>query len=136
MRICKKVMLVDDDRDDLELVLDALSTIGIDHTIVLADNGKDGLKKLQNMQNTGELPCLIVLDVNMPKMDGKQTIVALKADPNLAKIPVVIFSTSSSKLDKMFFEQYGAPYFVKPVNFQFLVETVTRMITLCLHQNN
>src|SRR5215213_9195112 len=106
MRIEKTVLLVDDDKDDFEMLQEALKTIDGNHKIIEAGNGEEGMVKLKSLMKQGELPCLIVLDINMPKMDGRQTFLAIKSDDTLSKIPVVIFSTSTSLLDRTFFERH------------------------------
>jgi len=98
MHVDKTVVLIDDDPDDLELLTDALAAIDKGHKIVTAGNGLEGIKKLEELSDKGKLPCLIVLDLNMPKMDGKQTFMAIRSNEKLNKLPVVIFSTSSSML--------------------------------------
>src|SRR5689334_1168246 len=117
MHIGKTVLLIDDDKDDRELLQQALSEINIDHRIIEAHDGVQGLSVLRELANKKELPCLIVLDINMPRKDGRQTLVEIKSHNLLSKIPTVIFSTSSSQLDKIFFEKYNIAYFVKPINF-------------------
>jgi CheY-like chemotaxis protein len=134
MNIQKIVLLIDDDEDDREMLQQALHAIDGEHKIVMAHDGKDGLKKLTNLSASDSLPCLIVLDINMPKLDGKQAFVAIKGDPTLSKIPVVIFSTSSSQLDRMFFEKYNTAYFVKPIKVCELAEAASRMIGCCSHK--
>ena len=65
----------------------------------------------QEMHAAQQLPCLIVMDINMPKLDGKQTFVQLQADSIFSNIPVVVFSTSSSPMDKLFFQSKGARFY-------------------------
>ena len=67
----------------------------------------------------------------MPKMDGKEAFIAIKSDPDLQKIPVTIFSTSSSELDKTFFRKHDTPYFVKPVSEKDLTAVASEMLTNC-----
>lgn len=134
MHVDKTVVLIDDDPDDLELLTDALSAIDKGHKIVTAGNGLEGIKKLEELSDKGKLPCLIVLDLNMPKMDGKQTFMAIRSNEKLNKLPVVIFSTSSSMLDKTFFDRHDTAYFVKPVHFNQFIETASRLINYCLHK--
>jgi CheY-like chemotaxis protein len=136
MKIEKTVLLIDDDRDDVEMLEEAMKTIDLNHQVLEAENGEEGMNKLKDLMKKGELPCLIVLDVNMPKMDGKQTFMAIKSDEKLSKIPVVIFSTSTSILDKTFFERHNTAYFVKPINFTELARTASRMISLCRHRSS
>ena len=131
----KTVLLIDDDKDDLEMLQQALKEINVDHAIIEAHDGVQGICTLRDLANKKQLPCLIVLDVNMPKMDGRQTLVEIKSDKVLSGIPVVIFSTSSSQLDKTFFEKYNIAYFVKPLNFDELKNTADRLIKICYERS-
>lgn len=134
MRIEKTVLLIDDDQDDLEMLEEALKIIDGGHQTIQANDGVEGLKVLERLLNEQRLPCLIVLDINMPRMDGKQTFVAIKSNKKLCNIPIVIFSTSTSLLDKTFFERNNTAYFVKPVSFTSLTITASRMINACEHR--
>jgi CheY-like chemotaxis protein len=136
MVIEKTVILIDDDKDDLELLQEALKAIDADHSIIEAYNGLEGMATLTKLLEQKRLPCLIVLDVNMPKMDGKQAFIAIKSDTRLSKIPVVVFSTSTSLLDRTFFERHKTAYLVKPFSFTELARTASRMINLCHHKSN
>jgi CheY-like chemotaxis protein len=135
MQIEKTVLLVDDDKDDLELLEEALKTIDVEHRIIEAHNGEEGMRTLRELMDRNTLPCLIVLDLNMPLMDGKQTFLAIKAEERLSRVPIVVFSTSTSKLDRTFFERHHTAYFVKPVNFTELARTASRMISICMHKS-
>jgi len=133
MHIEKTVLLVDDDSEDLELLQDALRTIDAEHKILEAHDGEQALSILEELMHQERLPCLVILDVNMPKKDGKETLLAIRSHKVWARVPVVILSTSSSLLDKMFFEKYNTAYFIKPVNFNQLVSTAARMINYCVN---
>ena len=118
MRIEKTVLLIDDDKDDLELLEGALKVINEDHKIVEATNGEEGLAKLRNLILEGELPCLIVLDINMPKMDGREFLTELRKYEKLRTIPIVIFSTSINSVEVEFFNKMGVfTFFNKPRDF-------------------
>lgn len=134
MKIEKTVLLIDDDEDDVQMLEEALKTIDGCHRTIQAKDGVEGLKVLEGLQTEKRLPCLIVLDINMPKMDGKQTFLAIKSNNELSNIPIVIFSTSTSLLDKTFFERHNTAYFVKPVNITTLALTASRMINACYHR--
>lgn len=125
------ILYADDDQDDLHLLTEALMQIDPAYKIVEAANGEDALNKLNQMKKAGELPCLIILDVNMPKLDGRQTLMALKKDQELLKIPIVIFSTSSSSIDKFFFSRNKVEYITKPINFKNLVSVASKMLNYC-----
>src|SRR5688572_24711287 len=77
MNIEKIVLLIDDDEDDRDMLQQALHSIDGEHSIVEANDGKDGLQQLQSLKATNSLPCLIVMDINMPKLDGKQAFMAI-----------------------------------------------------------
>ena len=126
---------MDDDEDDRDMLQQALQSIDAEHRIVEANDGKDGLKQLHSLKAADRLPCLIVLDINMPKLDGKQAFMAIKADEEFSRIPIVIFSTSTSALDRMFFERYNTAYFVKPVKVNELATAASRMIGCCSHKD-
>jgi CheY-like chemotaxis protein len=127
----KTILYVDDDQDDLALFREAVRAVDSHHLIVEAFDGLHALELLQQMRSRSELPCLIVLDINMPRMDGKQTLVALQKDEVLASIPVVLFSTSSSQLDKAFSETKRVELISKPFEFEALYRTVGRLLSYC-----
>lgn len=122
------VLCVDDDRDDLLDITTALQQANPALHTVVAYNGLEALEYLRKAKVSGNLPRLIITDINMPLMDGKQTITALKADPQLAKIPVVVFSTSTSGVDKAFFSRFGVPMATKPYHYRDIIRVVQTML--------
>lgn len=90
-------LLVDDDRDDHEIFLLALQSIKQPVSFVSANSAFDALDKLQ--QRAGFVPDYIFLDLNMPRMNGRQCLLEIKQQPHLQHIPVVIYSTSSAPAD-------------------------------------
>ena len=127
----RTILLVDDDDDDLLLLQEAFDTIGASFHLLEARNGLEALQCLDQLKGLGALPDLIVLDVNMPRMDGKQTLGAIKQDAYLSTVPVVALSTSSAALDRLFFEAYGVAFITKPIGFPELLEVATRLLSLC-----
>ena len=125
------ILCVDDDPDDIALLKEAFHSLKFQYRLVEAHDGIEGLKMLKNIQENGELPCLIVLDINMPRMDGRETFNAIRSNPVLAEVPVVVFSTSSSALDKMFFAKKNVEYFVKPINFNQLAHVAGAFLSIC-----
>ena len=126
-----KILCVDDDADDLYLLRKALKQVGSDYEMIEAGDGLAALDALRQMSEGDNLPCLIVLDINMPKMDGRQTFMAIENDPKLSKVPVVIFSTSSSPLDKLFFSKKNVEYITKPIYYETLLTVAQRMLSFC-----
>lgn len=110
-----RILYIDDDSDDCLFFSESLAAEGTATDLVYAQGGEEAI---QYLNNTDDLPCLIVMDLNMPKWDGKRTLAYLKSNSNFASIPVVILSTSERKEDKEACTQLGASsYIIKPFHF-------------------
>lgn len=127
----KTVLCVDDDPDDQLMVLDSIREIDPTVRVASALNGAEALRFLEEGKQRGQLPCLVLMDINMPLMDGKQAISRIKKDKALDSIKVVMFTTSSSPQDQSFCEQHGVPFITKPISQKGLEETVKRLLTYC-----
>jgi len=106
----KTLLLVDDDEDDCFLFREVLTEVDSSIQLVNAQNGKEALQML--WKENAVLPDLILLDLNMPKMDGKQCLDELKKDERLSQIPVFIYTTSSQSKDIEYTLQLGAECFI------------------------
>jgi CheY-like chemotaxis protein len=106
------LMIVDEDRDDRFFFKNALREIDEEYKCVEAFNGLDALEKLRSAEI---LPDYIFLDLNMPLMSGKECLIALKSDPVLSHIPVIIYSTSSYWQDIEITTTLGAAYYLTKV---------------------
>lgn len=125
--------MADDDLDDRLLMKEALEENKHSHSLHFVEDGIELLnylrKKGRFMQEHSPRPNLILLDLNMPKMDGRQALAHIKADADLKNIPVVIFTTSTAKEDILKTYNLGANSFIcKPVEFKEMVE-IAREIT-------
>lgn len=127
----RTVLCVDDDPDDLIMILETIKEIDPAIRVASALNGVEAIRFLKEWKERGEFPCLVILDINMPKMDGKQTLVNIKKEGGLDGVPIVLFSTSSSPLDKTFGQQYGAQFITKPIRQKDLHETVKTLLSFC-----
>ena len=105
----RNLMLVDDDEDDREIFLMIVSKAYPSLSISIATNGEDALHQLQNATN---LPDMILLDLNMPLMNGRELMQALKADERLKPIPTIILSTSSHQPTIVEMKAMGAKDFI------------------------
>lgn len=125
------ILYVDDDIDDLHLISDAFEKY-TDHLIVLhACNGLEGLETLEKMHEAGSLPCLLIIDINMPIMDGKQMLEKLRTHSLFKDLPVILFSTSNSENDKQFAERHDADFIPKPAKYSELKSLVSKFVSKC-----
>lgn len=125
--------MADDDVDDQYLVRRAIEDIQIKHVLTTVNNGNQLLEHLQKQQNEKTLPDCILLDLNMPLLDGFQALSRIKADKSFSVIPVFILSTSRSSSDRELSLKLGAAdFFVKPTQFGDL-KTIMKDICLRAH---
>ena len=110
------VFYADDDTDDLELVQEAFDRYTNNVQVITAKDGVQALSYLQSLNEKTPTPCLIILDINMPLLNGKDVLRRIKELQPLASVPVVLFSTSSSALDKEFAIKYNAGFVTKPLD--------------------
>ena len=125
------ILWADDDMDDLMLMRQVLQDLGDEYNITEVHNGREALDFLQQARLTHSLPCLIILDMNMPVLDGKETLARLKQDEELKNIPVVFFTTSNSQLDKLYCKRNGVEMITKPPKYANLKEAVQKMLHYC-----
>jgi CheY-like chemotaxis protein len=95
------ILLVEDNEGDILLTVEALEEGRIANVIEVARDGQEALNKLQNDFVDKKLPDLILLDINLPKMNGHEVLEKLKKNDDLKHIPVIMLSTSSSEMDIM-----------------------------------
>lgn len=125
------IVLADDDIDDQTIIKDIFSLHSDSITILNVLDGVETIRLLEYLQKKSTYPCLIILDINMPKMDGRQTLLHLKEREILQDIPVVLFSTSQNESDKLFASQHGANYITKPFTYKNMEEVVKGFINQC-----
>ncbi|NJP44056.1 response regulator [Streptomyces sp. PRB2-1] len=117
------VLLVEDDAADALLIEEALTDRGIARAIGRADDGVEALEYLRDASNPR--PDLIVLDLNMPRMNGRELLGVLKQDAELRSIPVVVLTTSSTPDDvSAAYQRHANAYVTKPVNLDDFLESV------------
>lgn len=125
------ILWADDDADDLLLMKDILSQTDHQFEIVEVTNGREALSYLHKSKEAGHLPCLIILDINMPVMDGKETLAEIKRNDSFKNLPVVVFTTSNSELDKLFCKRMKVELVTKPPSYNMLEKTVLDIVGLC-----
>jgi len=119
--VCPHVILVvDDDAGIRDSLADLLDDEG--YQVVTASDGRDGLAKLRQLN--GSRPCVILLDLMMPVMNGPQFYAEQQRDPQLASIPVVVISADANVRAKA--AQFGGEYLAKPVKIEQVLDVVQR----------
>lgn len=123
------ILIVDDDEDDIFFATRALQRSDLPCTVKSVSNGVEMMDYLRRegdfRGDTAPLPDLILLDLNMPKKNGKEALAELRADSRLCHIPVVLFTTSSAEQDIVSCYRLGAnSYIRKPVTFDQMVESM------------
>jgi two-component system response regulator len=127
------ILLVEDNADDVELALMAFNRNNIANEIVIAWDGAEALDYLFGMGNyagrdTRQMPSLILLDLNLPKLSGLDVLRRVRADERTQFVPIVILSTSMAEQDVERGYRYGANSFIaKPMGFESFSEVVKQL---------
>ncbi|MDB5253570.1 MAG: response regulator [Flaviaesturariibacter sp.] len=125
LRSFPTIVLADDDPDDRLLFEEAFNSLCLPATLVQLDDGD----QVMNYLDRSPLPDLLFLDINMPRKSGLQCLAAIKADPRLASVPVLILSTSSNESTIERTIKGGAKsYCIKPCTFQQLIDIIRNAI--------
>ena len=97
----KTIFLVEDNKADIRLIQEALKNSSVPHQIITVRNGMDAMAYLRKEGDYAEAirPDLILLDLNLPKKDGREVLAEIKSDPDLKRIPVVVLTTSRNEDD-------------------------------------
>jgi two-component system response regulator len=127
------ILMADDDADDRMLTKDALAESRVLNDLRFVEDGEELLDYLKGRgkftdRDQSPRPGLILLDLNMPKKDGREALKEIKADPELRRIPIVVMTTSKAEEDVYRSYDLGASSFItKPVTFDRLVELMKTM---------
>lgn len=132
MKHPSSILIVDDDADDRDIIRDAFTANSDRVDYVPLENG-DALLQYLHEKGSNGLPALIMLDLNMPGKDGREALKEIKHNAAFQKIPIIVFTTSSSERDKQTVYESGANCFVtKPDTFARLVEVTGAILKLWL----
>jgi len=115
-----RILLVEDNQADALLIQEALRQVTTDHVV---DHVDDGERALAHLRGGGARPDLVLLDLNLPRKDGREVLAEVKADPGLASIPVIVLTTSTAPPDVAFaYAHHANSYVRKPLGMDRLVE--------------
>lgn len=124
------ILLVEDDTDDAELLRDALMENNIDFDMVVLTEGD---KVMPYLAESGDHPDIIIMDLNLPKVHGRELLVMIRSSSTLERIPIVVFSTSSSPHDVNFAQDNGADKFItKPSTVNGFNSAVEMIISIAM----
>jgi CheY-like chemotaxis protein len=126
------ILLIDDDIDDLLLLKEALLSIDNNCSVLTALDGNKALAELKETRdNNKRLPNLIVLDISMPIMDGRQLLAILKNEEKLKDLPIVVLTTSSNISDINYCKQFDIELITKPFELSQLYRIAEKLMSYC-----
>jgi len=129
MKELRTILLAEDNPKDVELTLDALAEHNLANQVIIV---RDGVETMEYLRNEGKyklrkpgLPAVLLLDIKMPRMDGIEVLRAVRDDPALRILPIVILTSSREETDLIRSYELGVnAYVVKPVNFKDFIQAV------------
>jgi CheY-like chemotaxis protein len=128
----KLLLCIDDDEDDVALIEEAALEFDASLRFVTKANGKEAMMFLHRQKEQNYLPCLILLDINMPIMNGKEVLEILKTDLEFKKIPIVVFTTSSGQREKLLCDSLGIELITKPNRVFEFKKALTHLLVRCI----
>lgn len=131
MPATRTILIGEDDQDDQELLKDVFREIDPDFHLIFVNNGTEVLSALEEMPDH-EMPCLIILDYNMPGMNGADILTELARENRYQQVPRVVWSTSGAdKYQKLCRDRGAVDYVIKPTNIKELEEIARYMLSIC-----
>jgi two-component system response regulator len=129
------ILIADDNKEDRYLMLQAFADAKVSDTVEFVQDGEELMETLRAQPAGSSLPGLILLDLNMPRLDGRATLKAIRADPRFAPLPVLILTTSSFGEEILSCYRLGAnAVMVKPMGYEELVELAATLKRFWLDQ--
>jgi CheY-like chemotaxis protein len=123
-----EILLVEDDEGDVVMTREAFLEGGLDNRLNVVGDGVEALAYLRNPADATPRPDLILLDLNLPRRDGRQVLADIKGDLDLRRIPVIVLTTSDADEDVVrSYDLHANAYVTKPVDFDRFVDTVRRI---------
>ena len=125
------ILYAEDDPDDLELVKDAFERFSQDVELLTFANGSEALNYLISLEEGEPSPCLIILDINMPILNGKEALSHIRAIERYSSTPVVLFTTSSYPSDREFAQHHNAGFITKPNEIRYMALIADQFVDHC-----
>jgi len=124
----RQILYCDDDCDDVEIMKGIFEGIQGAPELITASNGAVALDYLKEKLEIGRLPLFLLIDINMPVIDGKTLALRIKADHNLKHLPMAFITTSINQMDKDFALNLGMHFFSKPSSIDKLVKLAEEIV--------
>src|SRR5688572_4581511 len=128
------IIFADDDADDLELITGFFKQYNRNTNVLEFKDGKEVIKFLDDFAGSSSTPLLIVLDINMPRLNGKDTLIAIRKNHKYDSIPVVIYTTTINEADTAYFSSMGASCVSKSTNIEGVRQTAKILAEFCANQ--
>ena len=124
------ILYIDDDQDDLLIFEESVNTLYPDVTLYKAQSSEAGIDILNQLESERKpFPSLIMIDMNMPKMNGRETLQHIRSHEKWNEIPVAIFTTSANQDDIEFCKNFGSACITKPMNFSDFSVTLQKLFS-------
>jgi CheY-like chemotaxis protein len=128
------ILYIDDDQDDLLIFEESVSTLYPDVTLYKAQSSEAGIKILDQLEMERKpFPSLIMIDMNMPKMNGRETLQHIRKQKKWRDIPVAIFTTSANNEDIEFCKSFGSACITKPMSYADFSTTLQKIFSHIIH---
>lgn len=128
-RVPTTILYIDDDQDDLMIFEESVNTLFPHVTIFKAQSSEAGIRILNQLESENKpYPSLIMIDLNMPKMDGRQTLQHIRSVEKWQEIPIAIFTTFADLDDIEFCKLHGSACITKPMNFMDFSKTLQNLL--------
>ena len=125
------VLYADDDKEDIELISEAFLSYSHNIELMTFSDGIELLNFIETINPFHANPCLFILDINMPRLNGKETLTRLRKLEGFAEVPAVLFSTSSLPSDAAFAKNLNAGFITKPLHTNQIHLIVDQIIDHC-----
>jgi CheY-like chemotaxis protein len=122
-----EILLVEDDEGDVLLTTEALEASKITNVMNVARNGEEALRFLRRAEGYEDAPRpdIVLLDLNLPRVDGRQVLAEIKADDDLRRIPIIVLTTSEAEEDVLrSYDLHANAYVTKPVDFDRFLQVI------------
>jgi len=126
------VLYADDDQDDRELISAGFAPYHDSIEIKTFSNGSDLLIHINSLSSPGPAPCLVILDINMPLLNGLQTLKLIREQNGFESTPIVLFTTYVSGGDKQFINQYNGEILLKPIDSSQFHAIIEQFVSHCI----